>query len=385
MIFDTTYNNTELTAIWSTTQDTHSSIARYWYAIGTSAGATDVVNWTDNWYSDTAIASGLSLVYGTTYYFSVRAENGAGLLSNIITSDGQYLDLPSQPPVANFNIMNTFICVTDSIQIINSSSNASTYNWTIPGANISNPSAGSPYVTFPSSGTYTVTLDASGPGGNDTDVQTFNITVEQMPNAEFTASDTVLTLPNGFVGFNNSSTNANGYYWEFDDGFFSTNNTPWHTYYQAGTYEVMLIAVNGTCPNDTAYQTIVVNTFNGINEADELGLFVYPNPVYDEINIAINILQSASTKMSLLDLQGKLVTQLHDKVLPKGTHQLSFDISEFANGSYIIQLNVDGKINQRKNSLNNNYESDFHGHIMPYYIYFERPAKKYSPRRIGIL
>jgi N-acetyl-anhydromuramyl-L-alanine amidase AmpD len=92
---DIAYTNsaTTLSANWSPSSDPNSAIARYFYAIGTTPGATNTLNWTDNWYNDTATATGLSLVDGQTYYFSVKAENGAGLQSAVYTSNGQTVQL----------------------------------------------------------------------------------------------------------------------------------------------------------------------------------------------------------------------------------------------------------------------------------------------------
>ncbi len=92
---DIVYTNsaTQLSANWSSSIDTNSAIARYWYAIGTTAGATDVVSWTDNWFNTSVTHTGLSLVDGQIYFFSVKAENGAGLQSAIFTSNGQTVDL----------------------------------------------------------------------------------------------------------------------------------------------------------------------------------------------------------------------------------------------------------------------------------------------------
>lgn len=92
---DITYTNssTTLSANWNPSTDVNSGIARYYYAIGTTPGATDVLGWTDNWYNDTATATGLSLVDGQTYYYSVKAENGAGLQSAAFTSNGQTVQL----------------------------------------------------------------------------------------------------------------------------------------------------------------------------------------------------------------------------------------------------------------------------------------------------
>lgn len=77
---------------WSTSSDVNSGLARYWYSIGTSAGATNVLNWTSNWGSNSVSSKSLSLTHNTTYFINVQAENGAGLLSNIVSSNGQKVD-----------------------------------------------------------------------------------------------------------------------------------------------------------------------------------------------------------------------------------------------------------------------------------------------------
>jgi spore germination protein YaaH len=86
---DTTYFLTQLSASWTTCADTNSDIAKYWYAIGTTAGGTDVTNWTDNALSTSVTQTGLTLTPGQWYYFSVQSEDGAGLLSNVTNSNGQ--------------------------------------------------------------------------------------------------------------------------------------------------------------------------------------------------------------------------------------------------------------------------------------------------------
>ncbi len=89
---DTATSNGSLSANWTTSADANSGIAKYWYAIGTTAGATDVVGWTDNALNTSVTKSGLSLIAGQTYYFSVKAENGAGL-NCIESSDGIFADI----------------------------------------------------------------------------------------------------------------------------------------------------------------------------------------------------------------------------------------------------------------------------------------------------
>jgi len=85
--------NTDLWGDWSPSSDTNSGLARYWFAIGTAPCDSNVVNWTNNWGYDTAHVGNLTLSNGQMYYFSVRAENGAGLLTTCYSSDGVLVDL----------------------------------------------------------------------------------------------------------------------------------------------------------------------------------------------------------------------------------------------------------------------------------------------------
>ncbi len=85
----TTTSTTQLSANWDMSRDPQSGIAGYQYAIGTSAGGTQTVNWTDLAYVSKVTRSGLSLTVGKTYYFSVRAKNGKGLIGKATNSKGQ--------------------------------------------------------------------------------------------------------------------------------------------------------------------------------------------------------------------------------------------------------------------------------------------------------
>ncbi|HNW69399.1 MAG TPA: M14 family zinc carboxypeptidase [Bacteroidales bacterium] len=80
------------------------------------------------------------------------------------------------------------------------------------------------------------------------------------------ATATVLTLPvAGFTSsvtdntadFTNTSADATSYFWNFGDASTSTDQHPSHTYTASGTYNVMLIATNGSCA-DTTYQDVVI-------------------------------------------------------------------------------------------------------------------------------
>jgi PKD repeat protein/N-acetyl-anhydromuramyl-L-alanine amidase AmpD len=303
-IFTFTNNNT-ISANWNTSLDTNSDIAAYWYSIGTTSGATDVLNWTDNWFDTTMTHSGLNLVVGTIYYVSVKAQNGAGLFSNIFTSNGQQLQTPTNAPVANFTVLNSFVCSTDSLLFTNNSTDAVSYLWSVPGAIPPTSTDINPYFSFPSSGNYTITLNVTGPGGTDSEVQNINIEVTLPTSSVFTASDNIvdITFPN--LTFTNTSINANGYFWDFGDGTVSTDENPWHSYNGVGTYQVMCVAINGVCPNDTSWTTIDVVDGVGLNKISTELIHIYPNPASN----IINIVSTHKIKLiQIIDSRGRIIS-----------------------------------------------------------------------------
>ncbi|OFY87284.1 MAG: hypothetical protein A3F72_17455 [Bacteroidetes bacterium RIFCSPLOWO2_12_FULL_35_15] len=86
---DTTNNGTQLQGNWNPSVDANSGITNYYYAIGTSPGGTNVVGWTNNLNNLTLSATSLTLVNLQNYYISIKAEDGAGMKSSVVTSDGQ--------------------------------------------------------------------------------------------------------------------------------------------------------------------------------------------------------------------------------------------------------------------------------------------------------
>ena len=99
---DVGYNEgslTELSANWSNIDSTVSGLQKYEYAIGTTAGATNIKDWTNNTTNATVTASGLILQTGQPYYFSVRTTDNAGNLGIAINSNGQQV-----LPTLSFNL-----------------------------------------------------------------------------------------------------------------------------------------------------------------------------------------------------------------------------------------------------------------------------------------
>ena len=95
-----TTNAAALHASW-TSSDPESGIVKYYYSIGTTPGATNIIDWTDAGTDTSVTRAGLSLTNGAAYYINVKALSGAGASSAIGSSDGIVVDTtpPSAPVV----------------------------------------------------------------------------------------------------------------------------------------------------------------------------------------------------------------------------------------------------------------------------------------------
>ncbi len=155
-------------------------------------------------------------------------------------------------------------------------------------------------------GTYNISVyDANG---CSVDI-TSDVTLIYPPVASFHQQfPTVATeIINADILFDNSSTNAESYEWLFGDGYNTTLTNPTHTYGNAGTYLVQLIAYSD--PNlgctDTAY---------GYTTIDPLYTFYVPNsftPDGDGLNDVWGpdgqFYESESYNLKVFDRWGKIM------------------------------------------------------------------------------
>jgi gliding motility-associated-like protein len=145
----------------------------------------------------------------------------------------------------------------------NLSTDAHTFLWTFSDGSSSTQLNPSHWFSGP--GNYSVTLYVEGDGGcNDTETLTDAITVWPQPIADFYWTQSNYPVINGEVYFDNNSTNANTYNWNFGDSTYSNAVNPSHTYQQYGTYFVTLIASNNFGCVDTVVKPIQIKFFKGL-------------------------------------------------------------------------------------------------------------------------
>lgn len=68
------------------------------------------------------------------------------------------------------------------------------------------------------------------------------------------------------------------------------------------------------------------------------GLEVYPNPATDHINVSFSLTAKDIVSIELLDMQGRLVKQVFNGLLPAGTQHLPFGISGLSKGLYLCRV-----------------------------------------------
>jgi len=177
--------------------------------------------------------------------------------------------------------------------------------------------------------TYSVTV------GNCSSSSSTTIQVNPLPTAGF---DT-LTTGNGQITFNNTSTGATSYSWDFGDGTFSDDTNPIHNYDQTGFYSVTVTAINA-CGSVTF--TMTVNVKVDATSVESLGqnmnVNVFPNPAIETITIAIQSKSNEkSMSMRLIDINGKVV-RLEKLQLTNGQLNMILPIDDLAFGVYTLQL-----------------------------------------------
>jgi len=74
----------------------------------------------------------------------------------------------------------------------------------------------------------------------------------------------------------------------------------------------------------------------------EATLAVFPNPMTSTSNVSFTLLKKGEVSVELLDLQGRVHSVISNGAHSEGIHNIKFDASDLAAGTYTIRLSVDG-------------------------------------------
>jgi len=142
------------------------------------------------------------------------------------------------------------------VSFINYSTNASSYLWEFGDGSSSTEI--DPTHTYATGGTFNVKLSATGKGGSKQISKSITIANPvSLPVSNFTFSGGNQFAPSNIV-FNNTSTNATTYLWDFGDGQTSTLQNPNHVYNSGGTFNVSLTSYNLANASNVINKTVVI-------------------------------------------------------------------------------------------------------------------------------
>lgn len=94
-------------------------------------------------------------------------------------------------------------------------------------------------------------------------------------------------------------------------------------------------------------QEVQPKGFNDLGmSSPEMNLRSFPNPVKNVTSIKYSVDATSQVKIAAFDMQGKLVKVLVDKKQEKGTFETNFDLSNLAQGTYLITAIKNGQVKQ---------------------------------------
>jgi PKD repeat protein len=154
-------------------------------------------------------------------------------------------------PSAQFDAHYAFSTIPTKVSFVDTSLGTGplTYAWDFGDGGSS--SEQNPSHNYIQRGTYTVTLTVRNAYGSSTAVKKDFISIGMSPRADFSASPTTGSLPLVVKFTDQSQGQVATWKWDFGDGQSSAEQSPVHTYWTSGVYNVILTVSNDYGTADT--------------------------------------------------------------------------------------------------------------------------------------
>lgn len=248
-------------------------------------------------------------------------------------------------PTADFTVDNNYVGVGNQAIFTDASSGGPTsWEWTFEGgdpasSNLQTP----PAVTYSTPGQYGVTLTVTNPAGTNTISMTDFMDIGYAPEAEFTASQTLVLIGESIDFTDNSSNDPTSWSWEFEGGSPATSsdqNPTGISYDTPGDYYVTLTATNAYGESMLSKEGYIHVGDVGIAEQYARKDFaIYPNPSNGTVFIKTN---TASTieQITVRNISGQQVMahQPSNKMIYK------LDLESLESGIYFLEIRSNQKI-----------------------------------------
>lgn len=271
----------------------------------------------------------------------VRFVNVTGGGNGIYLDNVQMYDVSVTPPADTLYSDLQDSCISKTFTFTYPGANATNVTWNFgSGASPATATGVGPHnVNYSFSGSKLVSMTASNAGGQVSVDQVFNLFVK--PTANFShVVDPQDSL--NILFFDASTGQVDSYFWDFNDqGATSNLEDPTHQFSQGGDFEITLV-VDNRCGPDTITRFIYGVT---LPEDAPQNWVLAPNPASNQLVLFATDGELNVNSASIYSLSGK---QLYHVDNTSGANQMSFDVSTYPAGVYMMQIATDTGITNVK-------------------------------------
>jgi len=286
---------------------------------------------TYQWYRNGVLLSGAtSSSYTPTSpgNYTVRVTNAAGCRNTsaiVVVS-------PVPAPVASYTFTPNPVCVGDTIQFTDASTNAPTsWSWNFGGGSPATSNLQNPKAVFPAGGTFSVSLTATNLGGSD--IYSLNITSHALPTPTVTLSGYIMTC-----------TTPGAYQWFRNDTLIPGATASSFTAPVSGDYTVKVTDAFGCKGISTP---ITVSVQNGILDPGfPVFMRVFPVPNQGSFSLEIVTPDPNPRTIRISDVLGSVVNEM--TIRDKTQYHLDMNLTGIAKGIYLIEMLKDEKVQTMK-------------------------------------
>ena len=275
-----------------------------------------------------------------TNTFKVYEHPGSYLVQLMVTDSIGNVDTSSlyiqvqTPPVAGFYTIDTTLCNPGNPTFVNTSLNATGYQWDFGNGDSSILEGPSTYYGLP--GSYDIELIVFDSIGCSDTV----IGLDYIRYIPVSASIDVVDTAGMSYSFCLDSIGVESWSWDFGDGSTSIERCPNHQFPGQGEYSVELIAENQIGCKDTVSIDVVVSNIPPSEDA----FLIYPNPAQDDFSITVNSTSTENISVLIFDSNGRKVKEELFTSLKEGVSTFKIDVSMISPGTYFVQVVSGGKV-----------------------------------------
>ncbi len=226
----------------------------------------------------------------------------------------------------------------------NVSGSVTSYQWKKDGTNITNAT----HATYTATGNGSFTLKVNNNCGSTATSNAINITVNQLPGASITPSDTATICSGDSVKLKANIGTALTYIWKRNGTIIPNATKNFYYAKTAGNYKVIVTKTTTGCSKTSAVTTIIITCSNAIAaKLPDNKIQVFPNPSSNNFHIVIPSTYNNQYTISIFNVDGTLI---ESKKIISG--DFSFG-SEFKPGIYFIEIGRDNVIIVKEKVIKN--------------------------------